>query len=115
MSLQDLQSFGYAGHFKAVVSGQNELNFVTAELGKLLNENQMKPNFKETHLLNIKKELSAGLFDNCVQPCKEQNVTADLLSKTRKTLHRPVGFSGFNSVRILCYCSYFCELFYPIL
>ena len=32
-------------------------------------------------------------------------VTAALLSKSRKTLHRPVRFSGFKSVRILCFCS----------
>ena len=33
------------------------------------------------------------------------SVTAALLSKSRKTLHRPVRFSGFKSVRILCLCS----------
>ena len=32
-------------------------------------------------------------------------VTAALLSKSTKTLHRPVRFSGFKSVRILCFCS----------
>ena len=32
-------------------------------------------------------------------------VTAALLSKSRKTLHRPVRFSGFKSVRKLCSCS----------
>ena len=31
--------------------------------------------------------------------------TASLLSKSRKTLLRPVRFSGFKSVRILCLCS----------
>ena len=33
------------------------------------------------------------------------NVTADLLSKSRKTLHRPVLFYSFKPFRILCFCS----------
>ena len=41
-------------------------------------------------------------------------VTAALLSKSRKTLQRPVRFSGFKSVRILCFAVNFCELYYPL-
>ena len=80
VSLQVIQSFGYADDFKAFVSSQNELNFVTAEMGKWLNENQMKPNFEKTHLLNIKSEISARLLDNCIEPCKEQRDLGLILS-----------------------------------
>ena len=38
--------------------------------------------------------------------CVIAYATAALLLKSRKTLHRPVRFSGFKSVRILCFCSY---------
>ena len=35
-----------------------------------------------------------------------RNVTAAVPSKSRKTLHSPVRFSGFISVRIVCFCGY---------
>ena len=70
--LQDILSFGYADEFGTVVSNQKELIIVTTEMVKWLNENQIKPNIKKTHSLNIKSELSASVLDNCIEPCKEQ-------------------------------------------
>ena len=72
VSLQDIPSFGYADDFKAVVSSQVKLNFVSAENGKWPNGNPLKPNIKKTHLLNNESELSARLLVNCIGPCKEQ-------------------------------------------
>ena len=49
-------------------------------------------------------------------------VTAALLSKTRKILHHPIHFSGFESVWMLRFCSelfwtvhYFCNIFCSII
>ena len=77
MSLQDIQSFGYADDFEAFVSSQNEQKFVTAEMGKWIHENQMKPNIKKTHSLKIKSKLSAGLLDKSIERCKKQRPLFD--------------------------------------
>ena len=103
VSLQDIPCLGYADDFKAVNSSQNELNFLTAELGKWLTENQIKPNIKKTHLLNIKGELSARLLDNCIEPCKYQRdlgLTVSCNLTWNSTCHQAKILSAFFQIKI---------------
>ena len=49
----------------------------------------------------MNKSVSNSTYESILGASK--CVTAALLSKSRKTLHRPVRFSGFRSVLILCF------------
>ena len=55
----NIDSYGYADDFEASTLSQNNLNQATENIDKWLEENKMKPNTKNLHVLNIEGDLNA--------------------------------------------------------
>ena len=61
-----------ANDFETIISNPIKLNKTTLNIEKWLSMNQMKPNFKETHLLSFKADLNAKLSDYEITNCTWQ-------------------------------------------
>lgn len=69
---QKAHSFGYADDFKVIVRNQQEMDETTERVGNWLISNEMRPNTKKSHVLNIKGQINAKLLGESLTETKSQ-------------------------------------------